>query len=581
MLKGLRELRKKVYRASVARTRKSIKKEKRFIWMFLIRLAVFMTAFGIIAFNLFKRDYNELYDVIAPQYDKYLDKTVTQMVSRDQYFEGGESYLDLSHSTPDDCWRMSFGAIRLTMSTICQGTPSHYQVFDRKTGDILFASESTKYILRVNYGLYATSSVSLFYELNEKQNDLVAEIRKGVDVRLSGGPYFVSGYFKGTEVVLEKYYLYPNGEVFTADLSGIDVSDYEHIEVSPESSGSAWSKTQPEGNYFGKDGNYEISVYSFWDISSESDEESKNILLSKIDSADDYVEGVHERTFESLFSRRVTMAEFGTYENDYSYVAGWSYVIYQDKMTVIMGILQAAVLWLAASFLAAWILASIDYRRHRIRHEIYTYRTTLTDTLAHDLKTPLMDISGYAENLEMGVNPEKQGHYIHEIRGQVDYMNGLISGILELSKAENEDSFKKEIDIKEMTAGLIKEYESPASQKDLKITLLGEGKVSCAESSLESIIRNLIDNAIKFAPEKDEVIVNISGSSFSVENTLDPASSLSKEEIVKPFVKGDAARSGRTGYGLGLSIVKNICETAGYKFVIETDEGKFVAKIDF
>ena len=229
------------------------------------------------------------------------------------------------------------------------------------------------------------------------------------------------------------------------------------------------------------------------------------------------------------------------------------------------------------------LFSYIAFYRYRKNYEMYLYRVEMTNTLAHDLKSPLTAISGYAENLCSNVHTEKKDYYANAILDNTKYMNDIIDNVLELSKVEvgKIKLEKSEFDIIELAESLCAKYKLQLDDKKIKLNLSGNAVINADKNKITQAVENLISNAVKYTDEGGEITVTANSKSFKVSNTCKDAEKLNFKEIVKPFIKGDNSRSGRKGTGLGFSIVKNIVELSGYKFKVYNDNGKFTVEIVF
>ena len=82
-------------------------------------------------------------------------------------------------------------------------------------------------------------------------------------------------------------------------------------------------------------------------------------------------------------------------------------------------------------------------------------------------------------------------------------------------------------------------------------------------------------NCLKFSDKESEVEIKISDKEFSVSNKYSYDINKSASELCMPYVKGDDSRTGSKGSGLGLSIVKSICDVHGFKLDITLKDSVF------
>lgn len=239
----------------------------------------------------------------------------------------------------------------------------------------------------------------------------------------------------------------------------------------------------------------------------------------------------------------------------------------------------AAPVALLLTLLVTLLITSRKYSELKAHYAVEDYRKDMTNKLAHDLKSPLMAISGYAENLENNIHTEKREHYAAAILDNVKYMDSIISDVLDLSKLED-GSFKTEM-IELDAAALIREiasnYETALEKKDLKLTINGSAAPMSDKSLMTTILDNLIGNAVKYADESGRIIIECKSNQINITNDCDNADKLDISTLAEPFVKGDSSRSGKTGSGLGLSIASEAARRMGYTLKLQANDKKFSA----
>ena len=311
---------------------------------------------------------------------------------------------------------------------------------------------------------------------------------------------------------------------------------------------------------------------------------AKNRLYGNVDPATGLVPPFEEAfsyTFTSVFtieSACETTVLLPNSEDTYvlrsvAYVDCWELA---GKYVVI----AAIVIYLLVLFFT-FIRSKFSYAKLKAQYDLEDYRKTLMNTMAHDLKSPLMSISGYAENLKEQVHSEKRDYYADSILSNVNYMNRIISDILSLSQTENGNVSLnlQNMNIEDVFKECLKQEKFTIEEKNLKTELTGALSLNADTTLFTQAIHNLLTNAIRYADADTTIHIALDYKSITITNHCSKDLSHCVSELTKPFVTGDENRSNKGGSGLGLAIVQNIIQLHGYKLELEYKDQIFSAVI--
>ena len=229
------------------------------------------------------------------------------------------------------------------------------------------------------------------------------------------------------------------------------------------------------------------------------------------------------------------------------------------------------------SIIISAFIALLDFKRY----EKMRYQRTLTSSLAHDLKSPLMVISGCVENITENVNPEKNDKYIKGIGHNVNHMNDIILNIMELNEIQNDKKVKikrENCDVKSVFEDLFARNKELMVERNIKYNITGSLVVKCNKSAFSRAIENLINNAIVHSEDGKNIEVILEKNEILIKNSYNNDITYSGKQLVEPFVKGDDSR-GNTGTGLGLSIAKSIMDMHKFKMKINMENNVFEVRI--
>jgi two-component system phosphate regulon sensor histidine kinase PhoR len=214
-------------------------------------------------------------------------------------------------------------------------------------------------------------------------------------------------------------------------------------------------------------------------------------------------------------------------------------------------------------------------------------RRDFVANVSHELRTPLTAIEGYSETLLDGAldDPNVCKDFIQVIHRHSLRLTQLVEDLLDLSKLESPDH-KPEF-LPTSLQGLIQQVltlvQDKAEEKHIQISVdIQEPlpRILAELSSLQQVLTNLLDNAIKYTPTEGQVKVRayINGKRKVQVDVIDNGMGIEPKHhsrIFERFYRVDKARSREMGgTGLGLSIVKHIVQLHNGEIWVESNDSK-------
>ncbi|MES5864308.1 ATP-binding protein [Bacillus cereus group sp. RP32] len=200
--------------------------------------------------------------------------------------------------------------------------------------------------------------------------------------------------------------------------------------------------------------------------------------------------------------------------------------------------------------------------------------------VSHELKTPLSIMKSCISILKDGVAEHKKEYYFQAMEREVDKMDTLILDMLELAKFESgtykmkKDPFYIDTVIEDICEHLSVDIE----KKELHVHKnICSFEVVANQSRIEQVIVNFITNAIRYTPNKEDIIISTIDEKDRIKVCIENKGTHIEEEqldkIWDRFYRVDAARQrSQGGTGLGLAISKNILELHEVEYGVKNTE---------
>lgn len=240
--------------------------------------------------------------------------------------------------------------------------------------------------------------------------------------------------------------------------------------------------------------------------------------------------------------------------------------------------------------IVSYIIIVIDDSKNK-KAEIM--RREFTANVTHELKSPLTSINGYAELIATGLvkndDIKKFGQIINE---EGNRLLNIIDDILKLSKLdeENLEEGRNEINIKNVVESCIQRFNRLTDKKNIKIlNEIDDIYIRTHESLFTDLITNIYENAIKYNKVNGQIAIKyIKDRRFIKLIIEDKGIGIKKEDLPRIFERFYVADKQRTrtlkSTGLGLSIVKHICDYLNYDIKVESKYGygtRFIISIPY
>jgi signal transduction histidine kinase len=210
------------------------------------------------------------------------------------------------------------------------------------------------------------------------------------------------------------------------------------------------------------------------------------------------------------------------------------------------------------------MLEQIELLVHGVRN--------VSNSIAHDLRTPLAELRSRLEELSLIRPPAEQAYA--EIDGavaDVDRVIRIFDALLRLAEIDaglRRSGFVS-VDVADLAANAVEFYAPAAEQRNIDLTFSSDGPlpVSGDPVLLAQALGNLLDNSLKYAPVNGAIHVAVlklgdASIEVSVTDNGPGITDAEKIKVVQRFYRGDASR-GTPGVGLGLSLVQAVAKLHG------------------
>ncbi len=230
-------------------------------------------------------------------------------------------------------------------------------------------------------------------------------------------------------------------------------------------------------------------------------------------------------------------------------------------------------------------LAMLEFINQTAEADISRAHTDFVANASHELRTPLAAILGYVETLQEDdgeIDTPVAKKFLGIIEREAKRMQALVGDLMSLSRveAEKHDLPTTRIDLAPLVERAARDAAGPQRIERLRIDLTAEPVVLGDLQQLEQVVRNLVDNALKYGAfdRPVQVVLDLAQGDLARIAVTDEGEGIAPEQIphlTRRFYRTDPGRSRASGgTGLGLAIVKHIVERHRGRLDITSELGK-------
>lgn len=200
---------------------------------------------------------------------------------------------------------------------------------------------------------------------------------------------------------------------------------------------------------------------------------------------------------------------------------------------------------------------------------------------SHELKTPLTAIKGFNDLIALKTSDEEIKSFTAKSDKEITRLVSLIGDMLDLSKLENSGKIAdaEELDLGKIATEVAESLAPLAANKKISVSVSGNGIVRMEREHALELVKNLVENAIRYNNENGKVEVSVLNDGGNVVlRVKDNGIGIEEEHlgrIFERFYRVNKSRSRETGgTGLGLSIVKHVCALYNAEPVVHSRYGE-------
>jgi len=233
------------------------------------------------------------------------------------------------------------------------------------------------------------------------------------------------------------------------------------------------------------------------------------------------------------------------------------------------------------------LLSALNALLSRLGHALRMERQFIADA-SHELRTPVTALGLQLDLLEGAATPAERDEAMRDIKRGADRMRRLIEQILTLARLDPDNpAVNSSISLGECLLDVHNEFEAIAATKGITFNLdiLDDATIRGEISSLRALVRNLVDNAVRYTPERGTVSVTLDRlderATIRIADTGPGIPEPMRSKVFARFFRADDVGD-ELGTGLGLAIAKRAAERLGALLELHdrSDSNGLIAIVD-